>query len=271
MAVKGFDRFQEHFAGYTDAFILIGGAACDLWFTQRNLRFRSTTDLDMVLVLEALRPDFAARFWEFIRAGEYKYQKKQEGEPPTLYRFSEPAQPGFPEMLELLARKPENLPIPPGQHLVPIRQEEAPSLSAILLESPYADFLREQCRTEDGIQLASPEALTVLKAKAWLDLTRRREEGDLTNKSDDIKKHRNDIFRLSLIFKPAERLLLPEPLALDLNAFLDAFPPGHSEWQDIQNAIRPSAARRVTAAELLQAVRQQFRLAPTSSTNGDRE
>ncbi len=260
MAVKGFDRFQQHFAGHSDSFILIGGAACDLWFTQRNVRFRSTIDLDMVLVLEVLRPDFAIRFWDFIRQGGYQNKRKQEDALPTLYRFSEPKQPGFPKMLELLARKPEHLQIPPDQHLVPIRQEDAPSLSAILVETPYAEFLREQCRIENDIQLASPEALTVLKAKAWLDLTRRKDEGDLNIKSDDIKKHRNDIFRLALIFNPGDSLTLPSGLASDLSEFLNAFPPNHEEWPHIQDAIRPSAPARLTAEQLIDTVRRQFNL-----------
>ncbi|MDA3875111.1 MAG: hypothetical protein PF795_14275 [Kiritimatiellae bacterium] len=111
--------------------------------------------------------------------------------------------------------------------------------------------------------MASPEALTVLKAKAWLDLTRRKEEGDDKIKSDDIKKHRNDIFRLSLIFQPLDRLALPPELAKDLDTFLDVFHAEHPEWKDIQNAIRPSSPLRLSPAQLLGSVKTQFHLNPS--------
>jgi hypothetical protein len=96
--------------------------------------------------------------------------------------------------------------------------------------------------------LASPEALTVLKAKAWLDLTRRKEEGDDKIKSDDIKKHRND---------------MPPELAKDLDTFLDVFHAEHPEWKDIQNAIRPSSPLRLSPAQLLGSVKTQFHLNPS--------
>ena len=47
--VIGIDKFRDHFAGYEDQYALIGGAACDLIFTDAGLEFRSTKDLDVVL------------------------------------------------------------------------------------------------------------------------------------------------------------------------------------------------------------------------------
>ncbi len=38
--VRGIDRFREHFSGYTDQFVLIGGAACDLIMDEAGLSFR---------------------------------------------------------------------------------------------------------------------------------------------------------------------------------------------------------------------------------------
>lgn len=60
--VTGMERFRQHFAGYGDAFVVIGGAACDAWFTQAGARFRTTKDIDMVLVLEAVQPGFVRHF-----------------------------------------------------------------------------------------------------------------------------------------------------------------------------------------------------------------
>ena len=38
--------------------VLIGGAACDILFESNEVNFRATRDLDMVLIIEALTPEF---------------------------------------------------------------------------------------------------------------------------------------------------------------------------------------------------------------------
>jgi len=53
--VEGLDRFGEHFAAYTDQYLLIGGAACTLAMDEAGQPFRATKDLDIVLCLESLR------------------------------------------------------------------------------------------------------------------------------------------------------------------------------------------------------------------------
>ena len=56
--VKGIEVFRKHFAGYEDKYVLIGGTACDLLFQKNGLPFRATRDLDIILVAEALTPEF---------------------------------------------------------------------------------------------------------------------------------------------------------------------------------------------------------------------
>ena len=46
--VTGMETFKHHFIGFEDSFLLIGGAACDAWFTSCGGRFRATKDIDMV-------------------------------------------------------------------------------------------------------------------------------------------------------------------------------------------------------------------------------
>ena len=48
--VKGIDRFKAYFRDYTDQYVLIGGAACDISFGSNNAEFRATRDLDVVLI-----------------------------------------------------------------------------------------------------------------------------------------------------------------------------------------------------------------------------
>ncbi len=60
--VKGLDTFRKYFAGYEDQYVLIGGAACDIVFESNDANFRATRDLDMVLIIEALTPEFGEKW-----------------------------------------------------------------------------------------------------------------------------------------------------------------------------------------------------------------
>jgi hypothetical protein len=60
--VKGIDIFREYFSEYTDQYVLIGGAACDISFGDSNMDFRATRDLDVVLIVEAQTKEFGQRF-----------------------------------------------------------------------------------------------------------------------------------------------------------------------------------------------------------------
>ena len=44
--VKGINLFREYFRDFTDQYVLIGGAACDISFESNNVDFRATKDLD---------------------------------------------------------------------------------------------------------------------------------------------------------------------------------------------------------------------------------
>jgi hypothetical protein len=259
MAVIGLDLFQERFADFEDAFILIGGAACELWFAEQNLEFRLTKDLDIVLILDRLTPEFMARFWRFIDDGRYKIKRRNEDGPPVLYRFEKSPDKKFPFRVELFCRTGDELVVPPGQNIVPLRMEDAQSLSAILLDEHYYRFLLRHCRVSRGIHSADGMALIPLKARAWLDLTDRKAHG-LETKGDDIKKHRNDVFRLAVTLPGDPGDELPEQLSADLAAFLSQFPEGHSEWANILKAIRRTTGGDIPVASLIDAIRTYYRL-----------
>lgn len=222
--VLGLDKFAAHFAGYRDRYILIGGAAAWLLLNDAGITPRATKDLDIVLCLEALDPEFGAAFWEFIKAGEYKLQEKSDGS-KSFYRFRKPAQPGFPVMLELFSRIPDISTLGDDSCLTPIPMgEEVSSLSAILMDENYYDFIHQHKREIDGISLIGEECLIPLKARAWLDLTRRKADGQNVD-SRDIKKHRTDVLRLYQLLPPDLQVVLPGKIRDDLRKFLKAVTP----------------------------------------------
>ncbi len=193
--IKGLETFRSAFRDYSDSYILIGGAACNINLERAAIPFRTTHDLDIVLCVESLTPEFGRIFWRFIRSGGYQIQERSTGE-KKFYRFRKPTTIDYPEMLELFARQPDNFEIPQDSQLTPIpMDEEVSSLSAILLDGDYYQFIQNNRIVIEDISLLSAEALIVLKAKAWLDLSARKEAGEHVD-SKDIKKHKNDVFRL---------------------------------------------------------------------------
>lgn len=57
--VKGLDIFREHFKGFEDRYVLIGGTASSIVMEEAGADFRATKDLDIVLCIESLDSDFA--------------------------------------------------------------------------------------------------------------------------------------------------------------------------------------------------------------------
>lgn len=218
--VKGLERFREHFAAFKDRYILIGGTACDLVMTEAGLVFRATHDLDIVLCIEALDPEFAKAFWAFVEAGGYELRETSAGE-KKFYRFQKPTDESYPAMLELFSRQPDAITVPAGSVLTPIPiDDEVSSLSAILLdEKSYAWILAGKTEI-DGLPVLRAEHLIPLKAKAWLDLRARRDSGGKVD-SQEIRKHKNDVLRLAQLIDPNYRAALPDTLNADMRRFID--------------------------------------------------
>ena len=217
--VNGLDTFAEAFRPFRAQYVLIGGSACD-WIGERvGAVFRPTKDLDLVVCAETVTPEFGAAFWRFVREGGYKPYFRRDGS-RCLYRFVEPTSPSHPAMLELFSR----VELPPprdGAAIVPLPLgEDVSNLSAILLESDYYDFIRSQRRDVDGMSTLGPEALIVLKAHAWMDLRRRHAAGEFV-KERDLRKHRQDVFRLlQLVVPGTPPLPLSPALFRDMEDFL---------------------------------------------------
>lgn len=219
--MRGIDKFRERFAGHDGEYVLIGGGACDLLFGEAGQDFRATRDLDLVLLVEALTPEFGRVFWDFIREGGYENRQKSSGQ-PQFYRFSKPKAPNFPAMLELFARTDINL-HDGNLGLMPIHiDDEVSSLSAILLDEEYYKLLVENRVAAGGVAVLSVEGLIPFKAKAWLDLSAKRATGQAVDEKS-LKKHRNDVCRLATLLAGNERPAISEVIRADMKRFMKAY------------------------------------------------
>ena len=223
-----------------------------LLLDEGGLDFRATKDIDVVLYVEAVSAEFLDAFWTFVKDGGYKIAQQGTGE-RLFYRFRKPENEEFPEMVELFSRKPDAIGIREGSHLTPISiNEELASLSAILLEDDYYTLALNGRKLIDGLPVLQAEFLIPFKAKAWLDLSRRRESGEAVD-GKDIRKHRNDVFRLYQIISGETKVDLTASVAEDLRIFIDA-----TEESNLN--IRQLGILSFTLADALQGMREVYGL-----------
>ena len=65
--VRGLAIFQEWFKNFENQYVLIGGTAASITMNEAGLPFRGTKDLDIVLHVEVLTPEFGHKLLNFLR------------------------------------------------------------------------------------------------------------------------------------------------------------------------------------------------------------
>lgn len=252
--VRGLAIFQERFAPYANQYVLIGGTAAALTMEEAGLEFRATKDLDIVLHVEALTPAFGAAFWKFVEDGGYEIRQASDTGKPIFYRFQKPADVRYPAIVELFARAPNGLQPTEGSQLTAIPLDEAvSSLSAILLDEVYYAFIMAGRREVGGLPWVGEDRLIPLKAIAWLELTARKEQGAKVD-AKDVRKHLNDVLRLSQLLTPVTRIALDQKIGDDMRRFLVAVA--------ADTSIDPKALKlgNLAMAELLARIAQAYAL-----------
>ena len=233
--IQGLYKFRDFFQNYTDNYVLIGGAACSIVFDEIGEDFRATKDLDVVLIVENINEEFSRAFWDFIQ--EANYNGIETGETQRqFYRFKNPSDASYPKMIELFSRIPD-IPLLPEAHLTPVHiADDISSLSAILLNDDYYDFLLNGRRIVDGLSVLDEKYLIPFKAKAWCELTSRRENGE-EGYSRHIRKHYRDVYHLLMLLLPSERVALPEQLRADMQLFINGIRHSALVSDDIDNEL----------------------------------
>jgi hypothetical protein len=216
--VRGIEKFKEYFTGFEENYILIGGTACDILEENAGQLPRATKDIDIILIVEALTNNYVKRFWEFIKVGKYETRQRGNGK-HEYFRFLKPQTTNFPFQIEIFARKPDVLEIEGNTRIIPVPIEEnISSLSAILMNDDYYFFTLEHSKIQDRVRIANIESLIVLKAKAFIEMSNRKTSGVVIDEKH-IRKHKNDIFRLSTLLAKSDIFTLPTELQINMNIF----------------------------------------------------
>ena len=218
--VYGLDRFSEYMEGLEDCYAIIGGTACSIILANADLDFRATKDIDVILLIENRLPEVAAAVWRLVKDGGYDCGWKSSGG-VHFCRFAKPRVAGFPSMVELFSKAPSFVEEPEGLTIVPLPAgDEVSSLSAILLDDDYYAYMKSGRKTIDGVTVLDEVHLVPFKAKAFLDLSKRRSDGERID-SSDIKKHKKDVFRLVQLFAPSTSSVLPDSVRGDMAEFCE--------------------------------------------------
>lgn len=219
--IQGLEVFSEYFKGFEDRYTLIGGVACYLNMEDADIDFRATKDLDIVLSTEALDAEFVQKFWNFVKEGGYEHQEKSTGE-KQFYRFSKPSREGFPYMLELFSKQPEEVFLKHDGDLTPIPMEkDVSSLSAILLDDDYYQCIKEGKIIISGVPVLTAEYIIPFKMRAFCDLTVRKEKGEQVD-SKNIKKHKNDVLKIAQLLSPTQTVFVTDVIKQHIRDFIEA-------------------------------------------------
>ena len=185
--VNGFTKFKEKFQGFENQYVIIGGTACDLIMENEELPFRATKDVDIVLIVESITAEFGRQFWEYVKEAGYEHLNKSTGN-AQFYRFTSPKSKEYPYMIEIFSRNPDFIILEDDAVLTPLPiDDEISSLSAILLNEAYYELLKT---------------------------------GQMMVDSKNIKKHKNDVFRLAQLITANTRQVLSSEIAEDMKKFL---------------------------------------------------
>jgi hypothetical protein len=233
--VTGLELFRKYFQDYPQDYILIGGVACELVLDTMHLRFRPTDDFDVVIVSEHLKSGFGAALKRFICDGGYTVQHRKSNNRPTFFRFVDPENGDFPAKLELATDKPAKdwifdfAPLDAG--------DEKSSLSAILFENNYYNFICSNTSIIQGVTTIALEGLIPLKALAFSELSKIKSPSEkiLIN----MEKHVGDIFRLANALS-GEQFQIPQEIAENLSATLTSIAqsPVSNEQRELLEHIR---------------------------------
>ena len=177
-----------------------------------------------MVLAEAFDRSYFERFVSFIRTGGYGHRTKSGRY--ELYRFERPTNKEFPPKIELLSRRSdalEGIDTALGRFRT---TDDNYSLSAILLDDDYYQLLEGGTEVIDGLPVLGLRHLPVFKMHAWANLMGDRAAGRTVH-SDEINKHRSDVCKLCSLFRPGEKVELPNSVRDEVAYFVEERP-----WND---------------------------------------
>ena len=246
-------HFSDFFQDCEDDYVIIGGIAADISLQENDISFRATKDIDIVILTNS-STKLNTRILEYVKLGNYQSKETIHGK--QYFRFSDPNDTIFPKIIEIFARNETHINLEDEQYTIPIvANQKAEKLSAILLDDEYFELIRKNCiKSKLGFSIINPLATICLKARAFRELSERKQSGDKTVNSNSIKKHKNDIIRMTQILDDSDQIILETQVSKDLKLIL----------QEIENSTDDQAIKQlvtvpgVTKSDLVKILKTTF-------------
>jgi hypothetical protein len=87
------------------------------------------------------------------------------------------------------------------------------------LDDGYYQCIQDGKEILDGVSILKVEYIIPFKMKAWSDLNERKESGEKVD-SKNIKKHKNDVLKISQLLSPAQRVEVSDSIKDDMRRFI---------------------------------------------------
>lgn len=221
--INGIEKFREYFKDYKDDYAIIGGTACSLLLDNMGLDFRATKDIDMVVICKNTKSNFIPELKKFIKDGKYKVYTNKDNK-NKFYRFIKPVNQNYPVMIELFSKE-QDFNFKEDKILTSFydENEKIYSISAIVLNEVYYNFLINHKTVVNDISIIDVYGLIVLKAKAYVDLYIKNQNGE-SIESHELNKHQYDVYRLLSTLSGNERINISLEIKQDLKDFIKLSP-----------------------------------------------
>lgn len=243
---RGLKHFSDYFKAFENDYVIIGGGAASAYLEDEGLEFRATKDIDMVL-FTSNSTELNKKISEYIALGKYKKNERTE-DIPRYFRFTEPEDKDFPEIVEIFSRNDNNIELKQGQYIIPVQNDSESQLSAILLDDEYFNLIKDNAiKSENGYSIINPYVNICLKARAFRELQDRGED------KKKISKHKKVVLRLAQVLGDDKLALSGKPKE-DLTAIIKAIE--EMSEKDIKQVI----GNTLTKIEILKEIKISFLL-----------
>ena len=120
------------------------------------------------------------------------------------------------------------------------------------MNDAFYQLLIDGKKVVDGYSVLGLEYLILFKIRAWLDLSDRVTGGE-TIDSNDVKKHKNDVFRLFPFIAPTTIIPVEADIKKDVDLFLKRIP---ADPPDLRNL----GIRSITLDQVLETIQRWYKL-----------
>lgn len=193
---------QKFLSAHKKNYFIIGGHAAAYNLSLQGLSFRVTRDYDIVIVSEVEDEQFANDLAKLLESGGYQFGYKSDNSKRTAYRFENPVDDNYPEIIEFFVKEGDYIQSIDNRFAklnIVVDEEKIP---AMVLNKDIYNFAKNHIIEINELMFVDKPCLIALKSFAYFENLKLYRDKKV--KSDDYKKHVRDILRIIGSFEEDE-------------------------------------------------------------------